>query len=212
MYIKKLGHCCLIIKEKALTILTDPGNFTTAQHDVTGINVILITHEHTDHFHVDSVKQVLANNPQAKVVTNKSVGTLLDKEHIPYTVVGDSQEIVIDNVLIEGLGTTHAEIFAGVKPVENTGYFINKRLFYPGDALYDPQRPIDILALPVAGPWMKTSEAIAYGLALKPTHAFPVHDGMLNELGKGFRAHPERFLTEAGISFHSLTEGQEIEL
>lgn len=32
-------------------------------------------------------------------------------------------------------------------PVQNTGYFINDKLFYPGDALTNPNKEIEILAL-----------------------------------------------------------------
>ncbi len=212
MYIKKIGHCCLMIKEKALTILTDPGTFTDKQDEVKGIDVILITHEHQDHLHVDSLKKVLANNPKAKVITNKSVGKILDKERIAYEVVADGQEIMIDGVLIEGAGTTHAVVLEEIPPVENTGYFINKRLFYPGDALYDPKRPVDILALPVAAPWLKMSEVVGYARALKPAHAFPVHDGMMNEFGLRFGSMLERFVAPDGIAFHAFNAGDEIEL
>ena len=59
----------------------------------------------------------------------------------------------------------------GVKILINssviTGYMINN-LCYPGDAFTNPNMPIDILALPVAGPWMRIKDAINYALTLKP--------------------------------------------
>lgn len=55
MKITKLGHCCLVIEEAGQKILTDPGTFTTSQNDMTDINILLITHEHADHYHLDSV-------------------------------------------------------------------------------------------------------------------------------------------------------------
>jgi L-ascorbate metabolism protein UlaG (beta-lactamase superfamily) len=213
MYIKKLGHCCLVIKENNLTILTDPGMYTTEQNEVTGINVILITHEHQDHLHIDSLKKVLIHNPDAKIITNKSVGILLNKENIAHTIIGDGQKVDINSVLIEGMGTQHAVIYKERGQVENTGYFINKKLFYPGDAFYKPERSVEILAIPVAGPWVKISDAIEYGLAVKPKHAFPVHDGGLKDMGINFTfSHPQKVLTDAGIVFHSLKAGDEIEL
>ena len=39
MKIKKIGHCCLLIKLDNLTILTDPGAFSTSQNKVTGIEI-----------------------------------------------------------------------------------------------------------------------------------------------------------------------------
>jgi L-ascorbate metabolism protein UlaG (beta-lactamase superfamily) len=212
MYIKKIGHCCLLIKEQGLTLLTDPGNFTTGQDELTGIDVILITHEHQDHLHVESLKKVLKNNPSARIITNKSVGNILEKESIDFVLLSHGEETQINDVTIRGWGKQHADIYSDITPVENTGYFITQRFFYPGDALTLPEKSLDILALPIVGPWIKTQEAIEYALKVQPKAVFPVHDGMINEFGKGFSAHPDRVLTKAGISFHALKAGQEIEL
>ena len=180
MKITKFGHCCLLIEEKGLRILTDPGSYSTMQNDVKDIDIVLITHEHQDHFHIESVKQLLKNNPQAKIITNSAVGALLAKENIAFTLVADGQKSNEKGIVFEGMGKEHATIYKDIGKVENTSYFIGERLFYPGDALYNPHRPVEILALPVAGPWMKISEAIDYLLALSPKKAFPVHDAVLS--------------------------------
>ena len=78
----KFGHCCLLVEENGVRILTDPGSYSTQQTQVKNIDFVLITHEHEDHLHVDSLKALLENNPQAKIITNKSVGALLEKEGI----------------------------------------------------------------------------------------------------------------------------------
>ena len=87
MRITKLGHCCLIIEEAGVRIMTDPGMFSTAQNDVKNIDVVLITHEHQDHLHIDSLKTVLKNNPGVKVITNRGAGKLLEKEGISYEIL-----------------------------------------------------------------------------------------------------------------------------
>jgi len=186
MKITKYGHCCLLVEEKNLRILTDPGSFTTTQNSVKNIDVVLITHEHQDHFHIDSVKNILKNNPLAKIITNKDVAKLLDKEKIKYELVEDKQHIKIKNVLIEGFGLKHAEMHSSIPQSNNTGYFIDNRLFYPGDAFTNPGKIVEILALPVAGPWMKMSEALDYALELRPKTCFPVHDGVVVEGMRGF--------------------------
>ncbi|QQR49971.1 MBL fold metallo-hydrolase [Candidatus Nomurabacteria bacterium] len=210
MLIKKLGHCCLHIKLPNLTILTDPGSYSTLQNEVKGIDLILITHEHGDHFHIESLKKVLMNNPDAKIITNVSVGKLLDVENIPYSIISDGQSTTIENILIEGFGTLHEEIYDGWGRVENTGYFIDNKLFYPGDAFTDPKKPVDILALPVSGPWMKIHEAIDYALLLKPRVVFPVHDAILKNPGLG-HAVPSKFLLESNIEFVVMNEDDEHE-
>lgn len=211
MKITKLGHCCLVVEEQGVRVLTDPGAWTEAQHDQRNIDLVLITHEHADHFHLDSLKQVLQHNPQAVVVTNRAVGTLLAAEGIAYVVVEDGQKHAHKDLEIMGHGTDHAPIYPSVPSVINTGYFIGSRLFYPGDALYVPPQPVDVLALPVCGPWLKISEAIDYAKAIKPAHAFPVHDGMLKIFGP-FHALPQRELTAAAIAFTPLAAGDTLEL
>jgi L-ascorbate metabolism protein UlaG (beta-lactamase superfamily) len=200
MKINKIGHCCLLIEEQGLRILTDPGIFTVGQHELLEkIDVILITHEHSDHFHVESLKQVIEKNPIVRIVTNSAVGKLLDEAHIKYEIVEHGQNVIINNVEIEGLGNQHAEIYdAVVARVQNTGYMVNSRFFYPGDDLYNPQRVVEILALPVAGPWLKMKEAIDYAKTINPKKCFPVHDGMLKAPGV-FHTHPQKALALSGI-------------
>jgi len=210
MKITKLGHCCLVIEDRGIKTLTDPGSWTTAQNEVRDIDVVLITHEHADHLHVDSVKTILKNNPAAKVFTNRGVGKILEKERTPFELLEHSQSKTVGDVLIEGHGELHAPIYPTVPQVINTGYFISGRLFYPGDALYNPGKSVEILALPVAGPWVKISEAIDYAKTVKPKIAFPVHDGMLKIIGPYHRV-PQDTLSAAGIGFTVLPEGQETE-
>jgi L-ascorbate metabolism protein UlaG (beta-lactamase superfamily) len=153
--------------------------FTTEQNELKNIDLILITHEHQDHFHLDSLKVVLKNNPSAKIITNSTVGALLEREKIPCSIVEHGGQSTENGVLIEGFGTLHAVMHSSIPQSNNTGYFIANRLFYPGDAFTDPDKPVELLALPAAGPWMKLSEAIDYALLLKPKICFPVHDGMM---------------------------------
>lgn len=201
----------MLIEENGLRILTDPGDYTTAQTEVKNVDVILITHEHPDHLHVESLKTALANNPQAKIITNGGVGAIVDKEGISYTLVDDGKETTEKNVHIVGFGKEHAEIYKTWKRVENTSYFIGERLFYPGDAFYNPGRPVEILALPVAGPWCKISEVIDYALAMKPKFCFPVHDGVLARPNTTYRV-TGTIVGEAGIEFKALELGKEYEL
>ena len=209
MKITKLGHCCLIIENGNLRILTDPGNYSTGQNDVKNIDIILITHEHADHLHLESLAKVLENNPNAKIITNQGVGALLDNAKIKYQIVGHEQKVSLENTLIEGFGKDHAIIYPTWKTVENTGYFIDNKFFYPGDAFYKLPKPVDILALPVAGPWVKISEAVDYALSVKPKIIFPVHDGMLQKDKLG-AAHgvPEKILKNSGIDFIIINEGE----
>lgn len=180
MQITKIGHCCLVLKVEEVTIMTDPGSFTIEEQEkVTGLDGIVITHEHADHFHIDSVKVLIKNNPTAVVITNSAVGKLLDAEGIAHTVVGDGQTGDIKGVAIEGFGTEHAVVYGNMGPCENTGYMIAHKFYFPGDNFHAPGKAVDVLALPVAGPWMKTSECVDFAKLIKARIALGVHDGLI---------------------------------
>lgn len=208
MKITKLGHCCLLIVESKIRILTDPGAWTTAQNKLKDLDVVLISHEHPDHFHLESLRIILANNPKAIIITNSAVGNLLDTEKIVHEVVEHGQHKQVGDVLIEGFGEKHAVIYEQIGQVQNTGYFIADRLFYPGDAFHNPGKKVEVLALPVCGPWMKISEAVEYAIELNPKKAFPVHDGML-KIFTGYHFVPEMVLPQMDIGFFVPQEGQE---
>lgn len=211
MNITKLGHSCMLLEENHLRILLDPGAYSTLQNDVTEIDLILITHEHPDHVDPESLKTVLKHNPGVKIITNRGVGKVLKEMNVDFEILEDGKNMVWQNVMIEAAGDEHAEIYKTMPRVVNTGYIISSRFFYPGDRLYQPKRHVDILALPVAAPWMRLSEAIDYALKMKPKVCFPVHDGMLKHPGPVHRISKE-ILAGAGIEFMVLEEGKGVEV
>jgi L-ascorbate metabolism protein UlaG (beta-lactamase superfamily) len=128
MRITKYGHSCLLVEEGGARILIDPGAFSSGQNSVRGIDAVLITHEHADHLSPDSLRAVLANNPDATVYTNQGAGAILDKEGIPFSVLGDGQSAEVKGVLVEGFGVDHACIHESIPIIRNTGYRITKGL------------------------------------------------------------------------------------
>lgn len=184
MQITKFGQCCLLIEVAGKRILTDPGRFSVSQNEVTDLDIILITHEHADHLHSDSLTEIIKNNPQAKVITNESVGKILTDLGVTYEVLPETTPTECCGITIEAFPGKHVEIFEEVGQVENTGFFVADELFYPGDAYTLPHKPVAVLALPVAGPWCKAAEAISYAIAVNPKKAFPVHDAVLNNEGR----------------------------
>src|SRR3989344_9497744 len=204
MKINKLGHCCFIAEAKeGVRVMTDPGAFSTMQNEVKNISAVLITHEHQDHLHIESLKKVLANNPKAVVITNTAVGKLLDEAGISYTKVEAGQMHDLNGVKITGFGNLHAEIFGTYGRVQNTGYMIDS-LCYPGDAFENPNSKVDILALPVTGPWMRIKDAIDYAQKLKTRITFPVHDAFIHDWASFIWRVPENLLKEDGINFKKL--------
>ena len=212
MIIKKIGHCCLLIKTGDVTILTDPGMYSDGQNSITGIDLVLITHEHADHFHSASLQEIVKHNPHATIITNSGVGKKLDEIGIPYVILEGINTTSVNGVVLQAFDGKHEEIFEEIGQVQNTGYFIDGTLFYPGDSFYVPDKEVPLLALPVAGPWCRLADAIRYCLAIKPKKVFPVHDGMLEPNNTALvQRIPQQVLSERGIEFIAMKSGDEKE-
>jgi len=253
MHIKKLKHCCMVIDVKGSDgkmrrILTDPGFYSIEEHDkIKHADIVLITHEHQDHFHIESLKALIKRVPDVSIFTNDTVGEMLAKEGIEHRIMKHGDVVDHKGIHIEAYGKKHALLHKSIPQSSNIGFLITEvrpqsgevrppclfrlasddvtddsrawrasedekksSLFFPGDAFTDPKKPVDVLALPTAGPWMKISEPIDYALKLKPRMAFPVHDG---EGDEGFRnIFIEKILSQNGVEFVKLEDRGELEL
>jgi hypothetical protein len=123
----------------------------------------------------------MANNPNVEIITNSAVGAILGGLGIAHTVLEGRAILDRRGVAIEAFDGKHEEIFEEVGQVQNTGYLIANRFFYPGDSFHLPLRDIEILALPIAGPWCRIGDAIRYALDVKPKRVFPVHDAVIKD-------------------------------
>jgi L-ascorbate metabolism protein UlaG (beta-lactamase superfamily) len=231
MKIHKISHCCLVIDVQAhgqapdsrhagheRRILLDPGSFSVEKHSkVNKIDIVLITHEHADHFHIESLKALLNERPEIRVIANDTVGAILAKEGVPHHVMGQGDAIDLLGVHIEAYGKDHAILHSSLPLMSNIGFLIEEKMspsvshafFFPGDALTAIDKRIDVLALPIVGPWMKISEAIDYALEMKPKKAIPVHDGG-SPMAPFMHSFAERLLGPRGIEFIKLEDGGEI--
>ena len=52
----------MLVEQAGKRLLTDPGFLSTTQNELKDIDIILITHEHRDHLHTDSLQIILKNN------------------------------------------------------------------------------------------------------------------------------------------------------
>jgi L-ascorbate metabolism protein UlaG (beta-lactamase superfamily) len=208
MKITKLGQSCLVVETNGKKILIDPGSYSVEEQvKELGVGLILITHEHPDHLDLESIKKILLNNPDAIIITNDGVGKSLNEVGIKYEVLEDRAPKDFSGVEIEACDCKHEEIFEDYGQCKNTAFFINKRLFHPGDSFCNPGKPIEILALPVAGPWSRVRDFMKYAIEVKPQICFPFHDGMLKSFGSAHRV-PQTALAKFGIEFKVLELGK----
>lgn len=191
--------------------MTDPGAYSHLAMEAKNISAVLITHEHQDHMHIETLRKVLTNNPEAVVITNTAVGKFLDEADIKYIKIEEGQKYDLKGVSIVGFGNVHAEIYPTIGPFQNTGYMIDN-LCHPGDSLNYPDADVGILALPVVAPWMRLKDAVDYAKNVNPRIVFPVHDAILHDWVTFIFQTTENLLKEVGIEFKKLELGKEEDL
>ncbi len=209
MKLTKFEHACFVVEDNGRKVVVDPGAYTTDFVVPDNVSAIVITHNHADHLNKDLLVEIIAKNPEAIIVGHQeTVGDLHD--HKLQTVTAN-EGIDIDGFKLEFYGGKHATIDPAIPIIANLGIMINGKLYYPGDSFTLPERPVEILALPVAAPWMKLSEAVSFLKQVKPQLAFPTHDAILSDAGKGLPDNLIPLLTkDLGIKYQRLHEPLEI--
>ncbi len=209
--VTKFGHSTLRIDIGKLSILTDPGNYASIP-ELSGIDLLLLSHEHQDHFDLATIRRFLASNPACEIVTHSSLVAILSEEGIAATRIEDGEAILRKEVAIERVGKDHACIHTDLPSLENCGFLVDGELFYPGDSFVVPRSKVRVLALPVAAPWMRLEECVEYAEKVAPEVVFPIHDGMLRpDRMTATRRIPASLLERVGIRYVDMMDGWKAE-
>ena len=175
--IKWFGHATFkVIGEKV--IYTDP--FQISKPDKA--DIILITHEHYDHFSPEDIKKILGSDT-ILVLPKDCAGTINAKE----IVVKPGDKINIEGIEIETVPAYNTNKKFHPKEKDWLGYIFkvsNKRIYIAGDTDYIPEmksfKNIDIALLPISGVYvMNVEEAVQAALDIMPKIAIPMHYGSI---------------------------------
>lgn len=208
MKISKHLHSCLLVEEQRKTILIDPGNFAYLGKaldidKLQNLDYITITHEHADHFYLPFIKDLVAEFPEVKIITNPPIVALLKKENIKATDSGDAV-IKLESVPHENLWDS--------KPPENVLVTVFGKLASPGDS-HHFETTADVIALPITAPWGSTTDAVNLALKLKPKVIIPVHDWMWkDDFRKAMYQRLQEFFKTKGIDFKTPETGEIMEV
>ena len=183
MRLTKLGHACVRIEHDGQVVVVDPGSFTDAGA-VDGATAVLVTHQHFDHLHVPHLART-----DAPVYTTESVRREIAEsdpevaERVQVVAAGQEFDAGLP---VTAVGERHAVVHPDLPAMDNTGFVLDvggTRVYHPGDSFTPPGSSVDVLLLPISGPWSKLSEVADFGRAVGAERSMAVHDGLLGDTG-----------------------------
>lgn len=216
------GHACVSLTLPDGARLTlDPGTLSDATA-LTDAAAVLVTHDHIDHLDPEPVAEHLRTHADARLWGPASVVEALTAAGAPadrVRAVSPGDELEVGGARVRVGGGTHAEIHPDTPPLPvNVTYLLEadgQSLYHPGDSYEAPQGVpggrLDVLLLPVSGPWMKLRDAIDAARSVPAGTVVPIHDGLLSEAGHGLVG---RWLDTARLggdyTYARLTAGQSL--
>ncbi|AIY16097.1 MBL fold metallo-hydrolase [Pimelobacter simplex] len=212
MRLTKFGHSAVRIEHDGTTVAVDPGVWSQREA-VEGVDAVLITHEHVDHFHPDHLRAT-----DAPIYTIAAVAAQI-RENAPdvaerVSVVRPDESWTIGSLGVRAVGELHAVIHPELPRFDNSGYLLtagDTTVFHPGDALTGPGVPVDVLLAPVCAPWMRVSEGVDFARSLGAARNVAIHDRVFSPEGLGIvDLQFGRFLEAAGLEYRRLADGTDL--
>ncbi|MFD3745915.1 MBL fold metallo-hydrolase [Nocardia sp. NPDC058633] len=186
--VTSFGHSTVRLERDGQSLVIDPGAFAPAAA-FDDVSAFLITHDHQDHVDVERLAPALAANPACRAWVCAEVAAQLADAGAAadqIRVVGDDETFEAAGLPVVAVVGEHAEIYHTLPSSVNIAYLIDGRILHPGDAFpaMRADHDVEVLLLPVSGPWMRFADAVDYVAALRPSVIVPIHDGDLIDAGK----------------------------
>jgi L-ascorbate metabolism protein UlaG (beta-lactamase superfamily) len=210
MKITKFVHSCLLAETPDRVVLIDPGVYSWESglfklNQIERIDRIAITHEHSDHFHIPFIEEVVNKFPDVNIVASGSVTEQLKKAGVLATFRGTTTNC------LKPFEAIHEAIPSGSFP-DNIGFHFKDQLTHPGDS-FSFNESKEILALPYTAPWGSVTDAVNLAIKLKPKFIIPIHDWYVSKEGKKwlYKIMSDIFVKH-GINFVDIKDGQTVTL
>jgi L-ascorbate metabolism protein UlaG (beta-lactamase superfamily) len=173
MRLIKFSHSCVRLEVDGRVLVIDPGIWSEPRA-LHGADAVLITHEHVDH--ADVLRLRGAGIPVYAPSSARLPG-------LAPTAVDAGESFTAAGFTINAVGGVHARIYGDLPDCANLGYVVDGRIYHPGDAVFVPPEPVDVVLVPLQGSWLKTAEAIDFVNSAAARLAIGIHDAQLNDRG-----------------------------
>lgn len=213
MRVTHLGHACLLVEMADRRVLIDPGNFSSGYDDLRGLDAILVTHNHPDHFDPDRAPAFLRSQTGVPVHADPLTAEKLRSEGLTVIPTEEGTPFAVGDITVTPVGELHAFNHPKMPRIPNVGVVLRAdgepSLFHPGDAYDAEPGPVDVLAHPLNAPWTASRDSIDFVARIAPSRLVPIHDALLSERGRRMYAgHIENFAGVEGLTLHDLGDGE----
>jgi L-ascorbate metabolism protein UlaG (beta-lactamase superfamily) len=229
MKLTKFTHACVRLEKDRRVLVIDPGTFSESEEALAGAHAVLVTHEHNDHIDRSAVLAALRSNASLEVYAPAGVAKSLTEDAGVDAAGSDAGSDTVANRIhtvepgsdfeaagfpVRTFGGQHAVIHAQIPVVSNIGYLVDGNVFHPGDSFVVPDGiNVQTLLVPIHAPWSKVAEVVDFVISVRAPKAFPVHDGLLNELGRGIvEGHVTRIGARYGTTYTRLAPRESVEV
>ncbi|MET3809000.1 MBL fold metallo-hydrolase [Arthrobacter sp. UYEF3] len=218
MKLTKFTHACVRLEKEGRVLVLDPGIFSETEQALAGASAVLITHEHADHIDVDAVSGALLANQDLQLFAPDGVAAQLRgkapgaAERIHTVAAGETFEAA--GFVIRSFGGQHALIHPQIPVVANVGYLVDSNVYHPGDSFAIPDGiEVQTLLVPIHAPWNKVGEVVDFVIGVRAPRAFPIHDALLNETGRGLvEGHVTWIGAKYGTEYRHLASGESVDV
>lgn len=174
-----LGHAAFRLESSNnIVIYVDPYRLKNPQKKA---DVILITHDHYDHFSPGDIEKIL--DLKTSIYGSKS---LIGKTQNPVHVMKPGDTFTFKDIKIESVHSYNMDKGFHPKNLDNLGFIVTidgMRIYHAGDTDFIPEMKnihADVVLLPVGGIYtMDVMGAVDTVSAINPRIAIPMHYGTI---------------------------------